>query len=76
MSEKHEEFEREYVLRHEIGNPQTRLDVCGVKADHFCHCGEIAVGEAEATNGWKGFLCQGHYEQSRDARLLRRWEKI
>lgn len=77
MSEKHEQFEREYVLRHEIGNPQLRLDVpFGVKAEHFCHCGETATHEAWNLEGEKFYLCTAHFIQNRDARLLKKWRQI
>jgi len=67
---------REFLRKHNYppGNPQTQLFNEKATAQ-VCWCGEEAIGEAVATNGWQGLLCQGHYEQSRDARLLRRWKK-
>jgi len=60
------------------GNSQTLISVFTgqEKIVRKCHCGEKAIGEAVATNGWQGFLCEAHYEQSRDARLLKKWKVI
>lgn len=72
----------EYVRLHEPGNPQQRLDTIAklgkpyrADAQQCSICGETAIGKAKATNGWQGLLCQRHYEQSRDARLLRKWKQ-
>ena len=62
------------------GNSQTVMEVfCNPKradAQQCSICEETAIGKAKATNGWQGLLCQRHYEQSRDARLLRKWKPI
>ena len=63
------------------GNPQTQIMAYADlgKTERKCgrkHCDCLAVGRAEAKNGWKGFLCADHYEQSRNARLLRKWKEI
>jgi hypothetical protein len=50
------------------GNPQRQL--FSVKADHECYCGEKAGYEAYSLEGEKFFLCEAHFNQNRDARLL------
>ena len=77
MSEKLEEFMRTYNDKHRIGNPQTRLDVmCGVKAEQYCYCGKKAEYETFSLEGRKFFLCESHFKQNRDARLLKKWKPI
>jgi len=63
------------------GNSQTLMSVFTEQKKIQQKCGregceESAIGKAEAKNGWQGFLCQRHYRQSRDARLLRKWRKL
>jgi len=70
-SGKTEQFYKQYNEKHRHGNPQLRLDMlCKVKTDHECHCGEKASYEAYSLDGEKFFLCEEHFIQNRDARLL------
>jgi len=77
MAEKLGDFIRQYNDRHRIGNPQMRLDIgFGVETKRFCYCGEKASYEAVSLDNRKFFLCEVHYVQNRDARLLRRTKKL
>ena len=77
MSQKIEQFIRNYVIQHEPGNPQLRLDnMLQLKILRECHCGEVASYEVWAKNGWHGFLCQHDFTRDRDAGLLKRWRKL
>ena len=79
LFEKVDEFLREHNWP--PGNSQTLMSVftepklvmqkCGREG-----CGLPAIGKAWAKNGWQGFLCRSHYEQSRDARLLMKWREV
>ena len=80
MCEKIESWILQYNDRHRKGNPQLRIDYT-LRLINQQKCGRDdcdfpAVGRAEAKTGWKGFLCADHYEQSRNARLLRKWKEI
>jgi len=64
---------RVFLRKHNYppGNPQTQLFLeSSVKADRECHCGEKADYEAWNLEGQKFFLCEAHFNQNRDARLL------
>jgi hypothetical protein len=78
MSAKIEGYMRSYIIQHEPGNPQKRLDkIYQVKITQECsypRCEEIATYEAWATNKAHVFLCDFHHE--RDKRLLKRWRRL
>jgi len=77
MCEKIGDFIKNYNQIHRIGNPQTRLDLgFGAKTEQFCHCGEKASYEAVSLDNRKFFLCERHYRQNRDARLLKRSKRL
>ena len=80
MSDKIEVWILQYNQKHRVGNPQLRIDyTLGLVNQQKCGregCGLPAIGKAWAKNGWQGFLCRSHYEQSRDARLLKKWKAI
>jgi len=67
---------RVFLSKHNYppGNPQTQL--FKEKTDHECYCGEKAIYEAVSLDNRKFFLCERHYRQNRDARLLRRTKKL
>lgn len=77
-SEKTEQFFKQYNEKHRVGNPQTVITKFSgeSKSTAKCFCGEPATHHVEANNGWKGFLCASHYEQNREARLLKKWKMV
>lgn len=76
-SGKAEQFFKHYNEKHRVGNPQLRIDTAfGVKADHECYCGEKASHEAWNYKNERFYLCTAHFNQNRDARLLRKWKVI
>jgi len=70
---------RVFLRKHNYppGNPQTQLlSQSNVKIEHDCYCGEKATHEAWSLENQRFYLCTSHYEQNRDARLLKRSKKI
>jgi len=78
MSSKFEKWMRDYVIKHEPGNPQLRLDkITQTKITKECshpNCKKTANYEAWAANKAHVFLCDFHKE--RDKKLLKRVSKL
>jgi len=67
---------RVFLSKHNYppGNPQTQL--FNEKTNQQCYCGEKASHQAWSLEKEMFYLCEEHYQQNRDARLLRRTKKL
>ena len=82
VSEMVVEYICDYVRHHELGNPQQTLTYLlehekPYRANaHKCYCGEKAEYEVLSLEKKQFYLCESHFIQNRDARLLRKWRKL
>ena len=79
MSSKFEKWMRDYIIKHEPGNPQLRLDkISQTKITKECShpsCKKTAVYEVwSKEKNLHAYLCEGHKE--RDKKLLKRWCRL